>query len=110
MHTMEHAVAELQGLYGPFTMHEKIVQKIWLQGEFDARRAQLLDGRPLEIISPGKWNLLGGPDFFGARLRIDGRDVHGDVEIHFHAADWMAHGHAANPSYANVVLHVVLFP
>lgn len=107
---IEHAVEELQGLYGPFTMHEKIVQKIWLHGDFAASRAELADGTPIEILDAGKWNLLGGPDFTGARLRIGGREVSGDVEIHFRTTDWAAHGHAANPAYDNVVLHVVLFP
>jgi len=30
------AVAEIQGLYGPFTFTERLLQKIWLRGEFDA--------------------------------------------------------------------------
>jgi len=29
--------------------------------------------------------------------------------VHFHAADWRAHGHEADPAYGRVVLHVVLF-
>ena len=106
----EHTVAEMQGLYGPFTVAERVVQKIWLQQDFAAARARLADGRTLEVLSPGRWNLIGGPDFRHARLRIDGREVEGDIEVHFHAGDWKAHNHAANPAYANVVLHVLLFP
>jgi hypothetical protein len=106
----EHAVEELQGLYGPFTMHEKIVQKIWLHGDFDRGRARLVDGTVIEIVHPGKWNLLGGPDFVGAHVRVGGFDLRGDVEVHFRAGDWAAHGHAQNPAYSRVVLHVVLFP
>ncbi|MBI2517312.1 MAG: DUF2851 family protein [Opitutae bacterium] len=104
------AVAEFQGLYGPFTIAEKVLQKIWLHGDFVQTGARLADGRSLEIVSPGAWNLLGGPDFREAHLRIAGREVRGEVEVHFHASDWTAHGHATNPTYANVVLHVVLFP
>ena len=103
-------VAEFQGLYGPFTVTERVLQKIWLQRDFDSSLARLTDGRRLEIVSPGEWNLLGGPDFHGAQLRIDGREVRGDVEVHFHAADWRAHGHPANPTFQGVVLHVLLFP
>lgn len=106
----ESSVAEMQGLYGPFTMHERVVQKIWLQQDFAATRAQLSDGRTLEIVFPGRWNLLGGPDFIHAQLRIGGREVSGDVEVHFHARDWRAHGHAEDAAYAQVVLHVLLFP
>lgn len=100
----------MQGLYGPFTLTERVVQKIWLRGDFDRRQLRMLDGRALEIRSGGVWNLLGGPDFRGARLMIDGSPVTGDIEVHFHVADWRAHRHESDRAYANVVLHVVLFP
>jgi len=103
-------VAELQGLYGPFTFPEKLLQKIWLRGDYARRACRTTDGRVLEVLYPGKWNLLGGPDFKGARLYLDGIELTGDVELHLHARDWAAHRHAADPAYANVVLHVVLFP
>ncbi len=100
----------MQGLYGPFTITERVVQKIWLRGDFARRDLQLADGRSLEIRTLGAWNLLGGPDFRGARLVIAGREITGDVEVHFHTTDWAAHGHARDHAYDNVALHVVLFP
>lgn len=102
-------VAELPGLYGPYAFSEKLLQKVWLLGFFETRDARLIDGRSLRVLAPGKWNLLGGPDFLGARLVLDGCELSGDVEIHFHAADWDAHGHEKDPAYDNVVLHVVLY-
>ena len=105
-------VAELQGLYGAFSFPEKLLQKIWLRGDFD-RAAVANDGRRVRVLHPGKWNLLGGPDFTAARLRFGdpgGREVTGDVELHLHAADWHTHRHAEDPAYDRVVLHVVLFP
>ena len=39
------AVAEFQGLYGPFTVAEKVLQKIWLRRDFALPRARLTDGR-----------------------------------------------------------------
>jgi hypothetical protein len=104
------AVAEIQGLYGAFSFPEKLLQQIWLRGDFDMREPRAADGRVVGIVHPGRWNLLGGPDFKGARLRIGESVTTGDVELHLYAADWHAHGHAADPAYANVVLHVVLFP
>jgi len=104
-------VEEIQGLYGAFSFPEKLLQKIWLRGDFNRAAALTVDGRCVRVLHPGKWNLLGGPDFLGARLRFDdGPAFTGDVEAHLHAADWEAHGHARDPAYDKVVLHVVLFP
>jgi hypothetical protein len=91
-------------------MAERVVQKIWLREDFARDRATLTDGRAVQIRSVGAWNLLGGPDFYGARVAIAGQEITGDIEVHFHQADWRAHQHAADPAYARVVLHVVLFP
>lgn len=102
-------VAELQGLYGPYAFPERLLQKIWLLGLFETRGARLTDGSVLDVLAPGRWNLLGGPDFLGARLRMGGREVTGDIEVHFNAADWTRHGHDRDPAYGEVVLHVVLF-
>jgi hypothetical protein len=103
-------VAEIQGLYGAFTFPEKLLQKIWLRRDFDQAGARTTDGRRVRIVHPGKWNLLGGPDFRAARLRIDdGPELVGDVELHLRATDWQAHRHEHDPAYANVILHVVLF-
>jgi hypothetical protein len=105
------AVAELQGLYGAFSFPERLLQKIWLRGNFDRDSARTSDGRRLQILHQGKWNLLGGPDFRGARLRLDdGPEITGDVEVHLHAGDWEVHGHVLDRAYDAVVLHVVLFP
>jgi hypothetical protein len=110
MPRIESTVAEMQGLYGPFTLNERVLQRIWLHGDFSREGLRLTDGRSLELLSPGRWNLAGGPDFLAARLRVGGDTVTGDVEVHFQARDWTAHGHAANPAFAGVALHVVLFP
>ena len=104
-------LAEIQGLYGSFGFPEKLLQKIWLRGEFDRAAARLTDGRTLQIVNPGRWNLLGGPDFRGARLRFGGGPERwGDVEVHLRAPDWDAHRHADDRAYDDVILHVVLFP
>jgi len=107
-------VAELQGIHGAFSFPERLLQKIWLRGDFDRAAVRLTDGRPVRVISPGRWNLLGGPDFRQARLRFGAGEgapvVTGDVELHVHASDWDAHGHVRDRAYDDVVLHVVLFP
>ena len=104
-------VAEIQGLYGPFSFPEKLLQKIWLRGDFDRSKTVTTDGRRVQVLHPGKWNLLGGPDFKGARLRFaDDPVITGDVELHLGAEGWAQHGHARDRAYDGVALHVVLFP
>jgi hypothetical protein len=111
MKTGVEMVAEMQGLYGAFSFSELLLQKIWWRGDFQRERAVTTEGVPVRVIHSGRWNRLGGPDFRGARVVLgDGREVTGDVELHLHAADWNAHGHANDPAYDGVRLHVVLFP
>ena len=64
-------------------------------------------GDTLEIIDPGLENTDAGPDFFNAKIRINGTVWAGSVEIHQKASDWLAHGHSADKAYENVILHVV---
>jgi hypothetical protein len=64
--------------------------------------------RRLRVVFAGRRWGGPGPDFRGALLALaDGRLVRGDIEIHRCARDWTEHGHARDPAYANVVLHVV---
>jgi len=88
---------------------ERLVQSIWFDQYLrtDALRTQ--DGRSLEVLSPGWWNVEPGPDFLAAELRFGGGEVvRADVEVHVAAEDWYRHGHDTDPAYAGVGLHVVL--
>ena len=66
MHT--NHVEEIQGLYGPFTLTERVVQKIWLRQDFATARLLTVSGKTLEVKDPGSWNLQEGPDFKEASL------------------------------------------
>lgn len=66
-----------------------------------------LDGRKLLIIHPGVLNTDAGPDFNGARLMIGDTQWVGNIEIHVKASDWYRHNHDSDPSYDNIILHVV---
>ena len=66
-----------------------------------------IDTREIVVLSPGIWNLEAGPDFLNAKLKIDGKEAQGSIEIHKKSSDWIAHGHSSNPLYENVILHVV---
>lgn len=104
-------VEEMQGLYGPFTFSEHLLQQIWARRDYDGSKLVTQDGRRVTVLHPGRWNSLGGPDFKEARIRFETGPVRtGDVELHLYTADWRLHGHAADPAYDRVILHVVLFP
>lgn len=103
-------VAEIQGVYGPVTVSERLIQRIWLRGDYQRDGLMTESGRVLRVRRPGRWNLQEGPDFLEAELELDGKRVSGDVEIHFREGDWAAHGHGFQERFDRVILHVVVFP
>lgn len=81
---------------------------LWRMRFLPARNLQLAKGEVLEIISFGEYNKNeSGPDFFHAKLIIDGVVWFGNVEFHLKASDWYKHQHHADPAYDHVILHVV---
>ncbi|RJP18347.1 MAG: DUF2851 family protein [Candidatus Abyssobacteria bacterium SURF_5] len=87
---------------------ERLLQCIWYDRLFDESRLETRDGRRIIIHSPGMWNLEAGPDFKNAQITIGRVRLCGDVELHVDSSSWRAHGHASDPQYDNVILHVVL--
>lgn len=67
-----------------------------------------VEGKPLQVISPGEWNDHAGPDFRNMALLVDGRVVVGNGEFHKRSSEWKAHGHHLDANYGNVLLHIVL--
>lgn len=89
---------------------EKLVRCLWFDARWRPTTLHTLDGRPLIVHTPGRWNVQAGPDFRQASLTIgDGGLQAGDVEIHCHVAGWTAHRHHLDPRYNAVILHVVLW-
>lgn len=103
-------VTEFQGIYGPVTISERVVQWIWSRNEWKNSPVRLWSGETCRVCFPGEWNSLDGPDFRNARIEVAGRMLNGGVEIHFYAEDWERHGHHRNPSFDETVLHVCVFP
>ncbi|MCB0790586.1 MAG: DUF2851 family protein [Flavobacteriales bacterium] len=95
-------------LFDPrFPYREELLQFIWQQQLFDGHELRTVDGRPIEVVRPGRIQSDGGPDLVDAQLRIDGQLWAGSVEVHVLAGEWFAHGHHRDPAYDSVVLHVV---
>lgn len=86
---------------------EKLMQYIWHHRLWLQQNMTTVDGRRIQVIDQGRLNTDSGPDFFNAKILIDGRVWAGDVEIHVKASDWHKHGHDGNPAYDSVILHVV---
>ena len=61
-------IAEIQGLYGPVSISEALLQKIWLRGDFFHYHLNTVEGSLLNVKFPGIWNKQEGPDFKGAVL------------------------------------------
>lgn len=89
------------------TRREAVVQACWARQHWARQPLRTTDGRSLEVDFPGWLNRGAGPDFTGARIRVGGTELQGDVEIHLAEKDWHAHGHGSDPRYQRVVLHVV---
>ncbi len=83
------------------------MQYVWQHGLWIPGDLRTVDGRRVRVIDRGWLNTDAGPDFFNAKIDIDGRVWAGNVEIHVRASDWMRHGHHTDPAYDSVVLHVV---
>lgn len=87
---------------------EYLVHYVWQHRVYGALPLFTTDGQAVEVIDPGVHNLLNaGPDFFNAKVKLDGILWAGNVEIHERSSDWYRHHHDQDAAYNNVVLHVV---
>ena len=85
---------------------EQLLHYTWKHKMWPLHPLTTTDGRDVEVIDPGLHNQHQGPDFFNAKVRINGTLWVGNVEIHDRASDWYLHGHDKDKAYDNVVLHV----
>jgi Protein of unknown function (DUF2851) len=81
------------------------LQSRWFSGEF-GREFVTTSGQRVEIVQFGTWNHAAGPDFTEVAVSLAGRRMSGSLELDWDARDWERHGHAENPAYENVVLHI----
>ena len=85
---------------------EALLHYCWKHKLFSLEPLMTTDQLPVEVIDPGLHNRHAGPDFFNAKVKVDGTLWVGNVEIHDKASDWYQHGHDRDAAYDNVVLHV----
>lgn len=85
---------------------EELMYYVWQHRIFQS--ISTIDDTELEIIHPGLRNFDAGPDFFNAKIRINGMLWAGNVEMHVKSSDWFRHHHHEDKVYDSVILHVVL--
>ncbi len=87
-------------------LDELELQAHWFAGDF-GRDFTTTAGKPMRVVQFGVWNREAGPDFTDAAISLNGGEaVRGAIELDPDARDWERHGHATNPDYENVALHV----
>ncbi len=95
-------------LDSPRKLPELEIQARWFAGEF-GRDFKTVAGSDAHIVQFGVWNREAGPDFAEAAVSFDGAaPKRGCIELDTDVRDWERHGHATNPGYENVVLHLFL--
>jgi hypothetical protein len=82
------------------------LQALWFAGAF-GRNFRTTSGKTVRIVQFGEWNRSAGPDFIHTAVEIDGEPHTGPLELDPDSSAWEAHGHATNPAFRDVVLHVV---
>ena len=93
-------------LFITFVPMEQLLHYVWKHKMYPLGELTTTDGRTVEVIDPGLHNHNAGPDFFNAKVKINGTLWVGNVEIHDKSSDWHKHGHDHDSAYDNVVLHV----
>jgi len=86
---------------------EEFLQFVWEQRLFNPSSLTTISGDHLDILEPGMLNSDSGPDFFNARIRINGTVWAGNIEIHRISSDWYRHRHHEDPAYDSIILHAV---
>jgi len=88
-------------------MKEEFLHYLWKYNLYDPESLLDGEGNRIAVIHPGEYNHDSGPDFFNARMIIDGTEWAGNVEIHIRSSHFDVHGHNNDPVYDNVILHAV---
>lgn len=86
---------------------EKLMQYVWKHRLWRSEDMATNTGKKVRVVDPGLLNTDAGPDFFNAKIEIDGHMWVGNVEMHYRATDWKRHHHDSDKAYDSVILHVV---
>lgn len=85
---------------------EQLLHYVWKHKIFPLKELKTTTDQQVEVIDTGLANTDAGPDFFNAKLKLDGVLWIGNIEIHERSSDWFKHGHHADAGYNSVILHI----
>jgi hypothetical protein len=85
------------------------LQSLFFAGHF-GRDFESNEGQRIHIVQFGEWNHGPGPDFLHCAIEVDGLPRQGPVELDSRPEDWEGHGHATNPEFDEVILHLTVEP
>jgi hypothetical protein len=86
---------------------ECLLHYAWMYRLYDNASLTTTGSIPIQVIDPGIRNTDAGPDFFNAKVKVNGAVWAGNVEIHEKASHWKLHHHDTDKAYDSVILHVV---
>jgi len=100
-------MARIKAINRTLTAKTRQLQFVW-RHKMMAENGQTTDGKAVEVIDAGLYNRRGkDPDFFNAKLKINGTLWVGNVSVMENASDWYLYGMDKDKSYDNVILAVV---
>ena len=88
-------------------MKEEFLHYLWKYSLYDPEKLIDNKGNKIIVYNPGIYNRDSGPDFFNARISIDGTVWAGNIEVHIKSSHFITHGHHEDPVFDNVILHIV---
>ncbi len=88
-------------------MKEEFLHYLWKYSLYDQDRLFDNEKNKITVLDPGEYNRDSGPDFFNARILVDGTIWAGNIEIHIKSSHFDNHGHQNDAAFNSIILHVV---
>ena len=100
-------MTRIKAINRTLTAKTRQLQFVW-RHKLMAENGQTTDGKVVEVIDAGLYNRRDkDPDFFNAKLKLNGILWVGNVSVLENASDWYLYGMDKDKAYDNVILAVV---
>ena len=100
-------MVRIKAIYRTRTAKTRQLQFVWRHKMME-NNGQTTDGKEVEVLDAGLYNRRGdAPDYFNAKLKLNGVLWVGNVVVTENASDWYLHGMDKDKAYDNVILVVV---